>query len=545
MRGLSLSEVSEAWPSFFVSSILVPETLTHIGRYDVQSELGRGAMGVVFKAFDPLVERTVAIKTIPLNVEGPDLLVHRLQLEAKSVGQLEHPNIVTLYDAGEANGVFYLAMQFIQGETLRDRIARQRWFSLKDIQDFLRQICSALDYAHQHGVIHRDIKPSNIMVTPDGVVKLTDFGIAKLAGGTTTAGLIMGTPSYMSPEQALGKPLDGRSDIFSLGSILYEMITGEQAFPGSQASTVMYRIVHEPPSPIAALQPGLDPRLESIVFQALAKQPEQRYQTCAELAAALDHYVPGGAPVDQPTASNGVSASRPDLAPTASLPGIAVPAPRRSILFWSAGGLSLVLLIVAGVWGFRQLRRPGAQVPHSAADTTATITTAQNTMLSSELREGVSVPAQPTTPPAIAASQSEPPEPRPTISTAKSEIPASPSPAGKPAAKAPARANTLPDSVVSPRPKEVAGGHEAGIKEGISAAPPSPGAATPSEQAQPRTFKGYMLKGDLAFQQSHYEEALAAYSKAHQIEPSNREVRRKLATVLTLLGRPEEAQRYK
>ncbi len=522
----------------------MPETLTHIGKYDVQSELGRGGMGIVFKAFDPLVERTVAIKTIPLNVEGPDLLVHRLQLEAKSVGQLEHPNIVTLYDAGEANGVFYLAMQFIQGETLRDRITRQRWFSLKEIQHFLHQICSALDYAHQRGVIHRDIKPSNIMITPDGVVKLTDFGIAKLAGAATTAGLILGTPSYMSPEQALGKPLDGRSDIFSLGSILYEMITGEQAFPGSQASTVMYRIVHEPPSPMAALQPGLDPGLESIVFQALAKQPEHRYQTCADLAAALDNYVPGRARVEQSTASNVVSASRPDLMATASLPGIAVPAQRRSLLIRSAGSFLLALLIVAGVWGSWELRRSGAQMPPPATDTKATSTAAQTTT-PSEIREGLSFPAQPTTLPVTATPQGEPPESRPTTSTANSEISTSPSPARTPAAKAPAKAQMQPGSIASPRRREAVG-KKAGDKEESSTAPPRSVAVIPAEeQIQPETFKGYMLKGDLAFQQSHYEDALAAYSKAHKIDPNSPGVRRKLAAVLTLLGRPEEAQRYK
>ena len=222
------------------------QTLTQIGKYQIERELGRGAMGVVYKAFDPIVERKVAIKTIRLDVEDAADLLNRLKREAKSVGQLEHPNIVTLYDAGESSGLFYLAMQFIEGETLQDRLERQRWFTLKEILELFAQICSGLDYAHSRGVIHRDIKPANIMISTNGVVKLTDFGIAKLAGGgTTTRGLIVGTPSYMSPEQAVGKPLDGRSDIFSLGSILYELLTGEKAFPGQNVTTVMYKIVHE------------------------------------------------------------------------------------------------------------------------------------------------------------------------------------------------------------------------------------------------------------------------------------------------------------
>jgi eukaryotic-like serine/threonine-protein kinase len=251
------------------------ESPKNIGRYQVEGELGRGAMGVVFKAHDPVVQRVVAIKTIPLGIEGSDVLVSRLQSEAKSVGRLEHPNIVTLYDAGEAEGVFYMAMQFVRGETLRDRMNRQRWFPLNEIQKILRQICSALDYAHRHGVIHRDVKPANIMIAPDEVVKLTDFGIAKVVGAeTTTPGMTMGSPSYMSPEQALGRPLDGRSNLFSLGSILYELITGERAFPGTNVTTIIYRIVHEPPSSLTAIQPGLHPALEAIVLKALEKQPE-------------------------------------------------------------------------------------------------------------------------------------------------------------------------------------------------------------------------------------------------------------------------------
>lgn len=487
------------------------DALAQIGRYTIQGELGRGAMGVVYKAFDPLVERTLAIKTIPVNVEGPDLLVHRLQLEAKSVGQLEHPNIVTLYDAGEANGVFYIAMQFVQGETLRDRITRQRWFALKEIQEFLRQIGSALDYAHQHGVIHRDIKPSNIMITSEGNVKLADFGIAKLAGGATTTGLIMGTPSYMSPEQALGKPLDGRSDIFSLGSILYELITGgEQAFPGTNASTVLYRIVHESPSPITALQPGFDPALEAIVLKSLAKQPEQRYSTCAELAAALDRYAPSAPASEQATASNVERTSQSDLAATAS---VTATAPRQLRLMWSAAGVFLALIVVAGLWWIVQSRRPAARVLPSAASSPAAITNPSAT------RDAPAASAQPVAPAPTATIQNE-------NSAGISNTNSTPAP--KLAAKAP----DTPGA-----PTKAAASHKG--KTG------APAAATPADQTQPETFQGYMLKGDLAFQQSRYQDALAAYSKAHQMDSNNREARRKMAVVLTLLGRVQEAQQYK
>ena len=515
--------------------------LTQIGRYKIDGELGRGAMGVVFKAFDPLVERTVAIKTIPLNVAGADLLLHRLQLEAKSVGQLEHPNIVTLYDAGEAQGVFYLAMQFIQGETLRDRMSRQRWFSLQEIQAFLRQICSALDYAHQRGVIHRDIKPSNIMITPEGVVKLTDFGVAKLAGGTTTAGLIMGTPSYMSPEQALGRPLDGRSDIFSLGSIFYELITGEQAFPGTNATTVMYRIVHEPPSPITALQPGFDPALESVIFKALAKPPEQRYQTCAELVVTLDCYVQGAAsaivapptasnallasrpdPAAQSTASSVLNASRPDLATTASLSVVEPPNPRRSHLIWTSGAVLLTLLIVTGIWGIMRFRHESPQVP-----TPPTAAAATSTTNSPPPQDPASVPAQ-ATPPADATSNNQPLSPPPATSPAASPVSLSPAPAKKPATKAPGTGHTQPNKAGSDR--------QECTNCSVFSEP---------KQDQPKTFEGQMLKGNQAFQLGHYDDALAAYSEAYRMQPTNPDVRHKIAFTLTLLGRSDEAQKYR
>ena len=524
------------------------EVLTHIGRYRIESELGRGSMGVVFKAFDPVVERSVAVKTIPLNVENPELLVHRLQREAKSIGQLEHPNIVTLYDAGEASGLFYMAMQFIQGETLRDRMTRQRWFSLQEIQAFFRQICAALDYAHQRGVVHRDIKPSNIMITPEDVAKLTDFGIAKLAGrGTTTPGMIMGTPSYMSPEQALGKPLDGRSDIFSLGSILYELITGEQAFAGLSATTVMYKIVHEPPSALAASQPGIDPVVEAMVLKTLAKQPEQRYQTCAELSAALDYCVsragagapqtlgggeragvPSVAPVVQAPTPNLLSASLPEFPSMASQAAAATQVPRHRSLLWLTSGVLVALFLLAGIWGVMQLRRSHMKVSSSAPGAAS----------SSTLPSTALVPPSSATPPSVKPLGSASSATRAGLSARPSSTPSSPSPMRKPKA-------TAPDTPVRVQPATTGPAVLAPpLTEGTSVVPTRP-AAPQTERPQPETVQGYMLKGDLAFQQSHYEDALAAYSKANQINTNNPEVRRKMVVTLTLLGRAAEAQRYK
>ncbi len=520
------------------------DALTHIGKYRIDGELGRGAMGVVFKAFDPVVERGLAIKTIPLNVEDPNLLVQRLQREAKAVGQLEHPNIVTLYDAGEAGGLFYMAMQFIQGETLRDRMNRQRWFSLKEIKEIFRQICAALDYAHRRGVVHRDIKPSNIMITSDDVVKLTDFGIAKLTGSEmTTPGMIMGTPSYMSPEQALGKPLDGRSDIFSLGSILYELITGEPAFPGLNATTVMYRIVHEQPSPISSLQPGFGANVEAIVTKVLAKQPEQRFQTCAELRAALDYCVQNEPRGSSFSVGSGVPSG--DHPPESGLPGLSMPAAasppiqlnsemltlRHGNEVWLAGGLLTAALVLAGVWGVIRLQH-ATPIPPSTPLTSTT--------KSQETQASVSSPAQTDTPLAESAQVSKPSITKPKASTGTAPVALSTSPKRKPAASASALA-TLTQSAHPGSEQKVLPTRA----EGTGSVASQPAIAPATGQTQPETFQGYMLSGDLAFQQSHYEDALAAYFKAYQINSTDREIRRKMVVALTLLGRPEEAQRYK
>jgi serine/threonine-protein kinase len=298
----------------------VSATLTHIGKYRIERELGRGAMGVVYKAFDPVVERAVAIKTIRLDVENAEELVTRLRREAKSVGQLEHQNIVTLYDAGESSGLFYLAMQFIQGETLQDRITRQKWFTLKEVLEVFEQVCAGLDYAHQRGVIHRDIKPANIMITHDSVIKLTDFGIAKVAGtGTTSTGMVMGTPSYMSPEQVAGKKVDGRADLFSLGVMLYEMMTGEKPFEGDSIATLLFRISSEPhPDPVLKASDRVGPAVKAIIDKALQKNPDNRYQRGADMAKDLR------AAIQNPTTIPPVAAAAP-AAPAAPPPASAAP----------------------------------------------------------------------------------------------------------------------------------------------------------------------------------------------------------------------------
>jgi serine/threonine protein kinase len=275
-------------------------TLLKTGRYQLLEELGRGAMGVVYKAFDPLIGRTVAVKAMRLSAAGTGMrhaeLLNRFQTETRAAGLLTHPNIVVVYDAGEDEGVFYITMEYVEGRSLQDRIDQKQVFPLPRILGIMEQACSAIGYAHQHSVVHRDIKPANIMLTGDDVVKVTDFGTAKILQlGTTQSGQIIGTPSYMSPEQVKGKLVDGRSDIFSLGVILYELVTGEKPFPGQNVTTVIYKIVNTDPIPPRELDTSVPPGLNYIITKALTKDANSRFSTCEEFLEALRNYQDLGA----------------------------------------------------------------------------------------------------------------------------------------------------------------------------------------------------------------------------------------------------------
>jgi len=271
-------------------------TMVKAGRYEILGELGRGAMGVVYRATDPVIGRTVAVKTIRLSEEGTGLsrpeLLSRFQTEARAAGLLTHPNIVVVYDAGEENGLYYITMELIEGKSLQALLDSGHSFPVPRVFRIMEQTCSALQFAHERNIIHRDIKPANLMLTADDTVKVTDFGTAKILqfGTVQQTTHVMGTPSYMSPEQVKGRPVDGRSDIFSLGVLLYEILTGEKPFPGQSITTVIYKIVNEEPIPPRTLNPSIHPGLNDIVLRALAKEPEVRYQSCRELLEDLRNY---------------------------------------------------------------------------------------------------------------------------------------------------------------------------------------------------------------------------------------------------------------
>jgi serine/threonine-protein kinase len=267
-----------------------------IGRYEIIDELGHGAMGSVFCAKDPVMDRMVAVKTILSGaLAGDQSSEYRLRFfrEARAAGALSHPGIVSVFDVGEQEGVPFLVMEFVPGRTLADAIKRGERTSLERVCEIGQQIAEALGHAHRHGVIHRDIKPANILLAKreaDGAeqAKITDFGVAKLgAGEITTTGQLLGTPAFMPPEQFTGGPIDGRADLFSLGVILYWMASGEQPFPGETMSAVSYKIVHTEPIPPAKLNPAIPAAMESVILKCLAKSPADRYQTGEELAQAL------------------------------------------------------------------------------------------------------------------------------------------------------------------------------------------------------------------------------------------------------------------
>jgi len=347
--------------------------LERLGRYELLEELGRGAMGVVYKARDPQIDRLVAVKVLATapGLDPGEAQQHRerFQREARAAGRLAHPNIVTIHDVGEDQGQIFLVMQLVEGQAL-DRILRtRRPLLLDEALTIGEQVAAALDYAHTHGIIHRDVKPANILLSPEGGVKVTDFGIARITGAETTqTGQTFGTPSYMSPEQVQGLTLDGRSDIFSLGAVLYEVLSGERAFQGETLSTIIYRILHEEPIPLRRVNPAFPEALETCLQKALAKDPAARYARATDLArdlrtAAEGKMVPAAADIETRA--------------TLRLPAQPPSPPRvgRRRLLWpalTAGTMAVaVAAVILVVWG-RASRMPegptappASQVPPS------------------------------------------------------------------------------------------------------------------------------------------------------------------------------------
>lgn len=266
----------------------------HQGRYEMKGEIGRGAMGKVYRAYDHKMERMIVLKEIRMDKaqdhEEYDKLKKRFLREARSAGRLHHANIVTVFDIINQGNKLYISMEYLDGVNLLKYLQKHQIVEPKKAAQIIHQACEALHYAHQAGIVHRDIKPSNLMIQPDGQVKIVDFGVAKDTDSTTLTlvGSSLGTPSYMSPEQIEGKNVDGRSDIFSLGVVFYEMITGERPFKGETMASIIIKIIQAQPKRITTIKKNLPEELENIILKMLEKNPEMRYQTALEVAQALE-----------------------------------------------------------------------------------------------------------------------------------------------------------------------------------------------------------------------------------------------------------------
>ncbi|MBO9309432.1 MAG: serine/threonine protein kinase, partial [Chloroflexi bacterium] len=260
-----------------------------LGQYTLEAPLGKGSTASVYRAYQASMDRYVAIKVMTPEIADDPNFVERFQREARIIGKLEHPHILPVIDFGASDGIYYIVMRYMEGGSLDDRL-RQRRLRIDEIAHYLDQIASALDYAHQRGVIHRDLKPSNVLLDRADNCYLTDFGIARVEGAErrlTVTGSVMGTPAYMSPEQAMGKPLDGRSDIYSLGVMLYEMVTGRLPFTADTAAALIFQHVYELPPSARQFAPELPEAIDALFNRALAKTPEARHSTARELA---DHF---------------------------------------------------------------------------------------------------------------------------------------------------------------------------------------------------------------------------------------------------------------
>jgi serine/threonine protein kinase len=471
-------------------------TVTKAGRYEFLGELGRGAMGVVYKAMDPVIGRTVAVKTIRLSEEGTGLsrpeLLTRFQTEARAAGLLTHPNIVVVFDAGEEDGLYYITMELVEGKSLQALLDGGHAFPLPRTLRIMEQTCSALQFAHERNVIHRDIKPANLMLTADDTVKVTDFGTAKILqfGTVQQTAHVMGTPSYMSPEQVKGRAVDGRSDIFSLGVMLYEMVTGEKPFPGQNITTVIYKIVNEDPVPPRQIDPSIHPGISAVIMKALVKEPDQRYQNCREMQEDLRNYrtiapgagnpqstmVGGGSPAatlvsgnvagrgltseDQTVAATARSlnarASAPGQTPLVRRTGTIAPAPeppkKKSVVGTIFAALLLLGVIVYGAIKIRPVfeaaRELHAEQKKAAPSSAAVPTVSEATTANSAANPAATEAAPPPRDPAVGASA----EPKPMESKPAEII------AEKPAPK-------KPENSISPRAAEYKGRIEQAIAD--------------------------------------------------------------------------------
>ncbi len=342
--------------------------IERLAKYAIQATLGRGAMGVVYQAYDPDMERLVAIKTLRSELLAGDdeaELLRRFRAEAKAYGRLLHPNIVTCYSCDRDDDVIYIVMEYVEGESLKEKLAQGESFPPHAACDIATQLLSALAYSHANGVIHRDVKPANIMMMPSGQIKVTDFGVAKIdTSAMTQAGYVIGSPSYMSPEQLLGQSTDHRTDVYSAGIILYELLTGENPYAGADLGAVVHNVLQNTPEPPSYWQPAVSAAIDGVVMKALNKDPGERFQSADEFASALQEALQQAPDIETEDVAPSADAETVIIAGDEHNVRLAAsparPAPRPATL----GAIAAVVLAV-GLGGYVFLA-PSEQAPHNA-----------------------------------------------------------------------------------------------------------------------------------------------------------------------------------
>jgi len=400
---------------------------TRLGKYELQVEIGRGGMGSVYKAYDPTLDRFVAVKILAPHLSWETEFVERFMREARAAARLRHPNIVTIHDVGQEGGWYYYAMEYLEGQTLAEIIAERGPMSVEEVKVILRPLAEALDYAHAQGLVHRDIKPSNVIVGPAGRPTLTDFGIARAARETrlTSTGAIVGTPEYMSPEQVRGSDVGQRSDQYALGVVAYEMFAGQVPFQAESTAALLHKVVYEPPPPIRQVRPDLSLGVEEALRRALAKEPGERFGSCGEFVSALEiaaisPYAPSYAPPSAyPPASPGYTPPASGYAPqpvAVPVPSERSAAPRRTWLWVGLGlvGVLLIGLCAAALGGALALPALLA-TPSLTPRPTATFSPPSATATRPPLPTATSLPPTVTSPPPGTATAPPPPTEIPVV----------------------------------------------------------------------------------------------------------------------------------
>ncbi|HEV7264401.1 MAG TPA: protein kinase [Falsiroseomonas sp.] len=471
-----------------------------LGKYELRGTLGRGAMGVVYDGWDPVIARRVAVKTVkvpdPTDAEAMEELA-RFRREAQAAGRLTHPNIVGVYDYGEDGNIAYIVMEFVEGPTLKSLLEKQERMALPDVARVMEDLLTGLAFSHARGIVHRDIKPANVMLTLEGRAKIADFGIARIESSSMTqAGTVMGTPAYMSPEQFMGQTVDARTDIYSSGVLLYQLLTGERPFEGGMTAIMHKALNTDPPKP-SELSVTAPPALDAVVARAMAKRPEGRWPNAEAFAAAIRQALAapaaGAEPGSDATMISAPSAgpppgsrAAPRAAPNPAATPPAAPARKGSPVVPIAGGV-VALAAIGGGAAFFLLGGEAPPVPVPVASVPA-ISTPAATPVAAPPVTPMPVPAPPTVPslppataapatpapsvPPLAVLQPAPapamPAPSPTAPSPTAPLPPAPSPSVQPQPVAPAPAVQAPP--VQPAP----------VVQAPTAQPPPTPAPTPA-----------------------------------------------------------------